>query len=59
LAHNFASGHGGALFGDGWVVDNTLFVDNTAGNPWNQAYSCASTGTGSNVLQWLSDSGDG
>ena len=53
LAENHAGGHGGALFGGSdWVMRNSVFVDNTAGNPWNQAYSCGSTGRGDHVLQW-------
>jgi hypothetical protein len=60
LAHNHAGGHGGALFGgSNWVIENSLFVDNTTGNPWNQARSCGETGTGSNVLQWHSADGNG
>ena len=58
FAKNFASGHGGALFGgEDWVLRNSVFVDNTAGNPWGQAYSCFATGTGENILQWVSDFG--
>ncbi len=60
LARNYAGGHGGALFGgENWTINNSLFVDNEAGNPWGQAYSCSATGTGSHVLQWLSAAGDG
>lgn len=56
FAKNFANAHGGALFGgEDWVIRNTLFVDNSAGNPWGQAYSCYSTGTGDHVLQWVTD----
>jgi len=56
FAKNFASGHGGALFGgDDWILRNSIFVDNKAGNPWGQAYSCSATGTGDHVLQWVSD----
>jgi predicted outer membrane repeat protein len=54
---NFAAGHGGALFGGGdWLLNNSVFVDNKAGNPWGQAYSCSATGTGAHVIQWLSES---
>ncbi len=56
FASNSAGGHGGAIFGKGFVLNNTVFVDNKAGNPWNQAMSCSSTGTGKDVLQWLSAS---
>ena len=60
FAQNYASGHGGALFGGSdWVIDNSLFVDNTSGNPWNQARSCGDTGSGSNVLQWHTSDGNG
>jgi len=56
FANNLASGHGGALFGgEDWILQNSIFVDNKAGNPWGQAYSCASTGTGNNVLQWVGE----
>ncbi len=56
IAKNFASGQGGGLFGGtDWVFRNTVFVDNKAGNPWGQAYSCAATGTGDHVLQWVTD----
>ncbi len=58
FSRNFAGGHGGALFGGGFEVHNSIFVDNSAGNPWGQAYSCGETGTGDHVLQWLSESGD-
>lgn len=54
FALNTAGGHGGALFGKDFVLNNSIFVDNKSGNPWNQAMSCSSTGTGANVLQWLS-----
>lgn len=60
FARNFASGHGGALFGGpDWVIENSLFVDNGSGNPWDQARSCSDTGSGANVLQWLAADGDG
>lgn len=61
FAENFANGHGGALFGgENLVLRNSIFVDNSAGNPWGQAYSCYATGTGENVLQWVTDfSGSG
>jgi predicted outer membrane repeat protein len=53
FAQNYAAGHGGALFGGAdAVIENSLFVDNASGNPWNQARSCGDTATGSNVLQW-------
>lgn len=56
FAKNFANGHGGALFGGSdWVFKNTVFVDNKAGNPWGQAYSCSATGKGDHVLQWVTD----
>jgi len=59
LAQNFANGHGGALFGGSdWQIHNSVFVDNAAGNPWAQAYSCSDTGEGSEVLQWVSEFGD-
>jgi hypothetical protein len=58
-ANNFAGGHGGALFGSKFVLNNTLFTGNAAGNPWGQAMSCSSTGTGAQVLQWLTTSRDG
>ncbi|HET9654734.1 MAG TPA: cellulose binding domain-containing protein [Kineosporiaceae bacterium] len=59
FADNHANGHGGALFGGSFVLDNTVFVGNSAGNPWGQAMSCASTGTGSHVIQWGTTSRDG
>jgi predicted outer membrane repeat protein len=56
FASNYAKSQGGALFGGkDWVFRNTVFVDNKAGNPWGQAYSCAATGTGEHVLQWVAD----
>lgn len=56
FSRNYASGHGGALFGgEDWVLRNSVFVDNHAGNPWAQAYSCATEGRGDHVLQWVSD----
>lgn len=59
FASNHAGGHGGALFGGDWVLENSLFVDNSSGNPWGQARNCGDTGTGSNVLQWSSANSDG
>jgi predicted outer membrane repeat protein len=56
FADNYAGGHGGALFGSGFTLHNTVFVDNAAGNPWGQAMSCSTTGSGDHVLQWLSAS---
>lgn len=57
FAGNTADGHGGALFGGSdWVLRNSVFVDNKAGNPWGQANSCSATGTGDHVVQWLSAS---
>ncbi|MEJ2578190.1 MAG: choice-of-anchor Q domain-containing protein [Kineosporiaceae bacterium] len=58
FAKNKASGHGGALFGSKFVLTNTVFVGNSAGNPWGQAMTCSTTGTGKNVVQWLSSSKD-
>jgi hypothetical protein len=37
------------------VFRNTMFVDNQAGNPWGQAYSCSATGTGDHVMQWVTE----
>ncbi|WP_018609997.1 choice-of-anchor Q domain-containing protein [Uliginosibacterium gangwonense] len=59
FASNSAGGHGGAIFGSNFVLNNTVFLDNSAGNPWGQAMSCSSTGTGVNVMQWLSASSTG
>ena len=59
FAQNTAGGHGGALFGSKYVLNNTVFVGNAARNPWGQAMSCSSTGTGRKVMQWLSSSRDG
>jgi len=53
-AGNSAGGHGGAIFGKNFIANNSIFSDNSAGNPWGQAMHCSSTGTGKNVLQWLS-----
>lgn len=58
FAQNHANGHGGALFGGKFVLENTVFAGNSAGNPWGQAMTCASTGTGSRVIQWGSTSRD-
>jgi predicted outer membrane repeat protein len=58
FAENHANGHGGALFGGSFVLDDTVFVGNSAGNPWGQAMTCASTGTGSHVIQWGTTSRD-
>lgn len=56
FAKNFANSHGGALFGgEDWIMRNSIFVDNTAGNPWRQAYSCSATGAGDHVIQWVGD----
>lgn len=56
FANNFASGHGGALFGgEDWILNNSIFLDNKSGNPWQQAYSCAATGKGNHVLQWIGE----
>ncbi len=58
FVQNFASGHGGALFGgEDWILKNSIFADNTAGNAWKQAYSCAAMGSGDHVLQWVSEFG--
>lgn len=59
FASNTAGGHGGALFGKNFVLDNSVFVGNAAHNPWGQAMTCSSTGTGSHVLQWLTSVRDG
>ena len=54
IAKNFASSQGGGLFGGSdCVFRNMVFVDNKAGNPWGQAYSCSAQGTGDHVLQWV------
>ena len=58
LAGNSAGGHGGALFGSGFQLTNTVFTGNSAGNPWGQAMTCSSTGTGAQVVQWLSTTAD-
>jgi predicted outer membrane repeat protein len=58
FAANSAGGHGGALFGSGFQLTNTVFAGNSAGNPWGQAMSCSSTGTGSRVVQWLTTAAD-
>ena len=58
IARNFAGGHGGAFFGgSNFELRDALLVDNSAGNPWNQAQSCADTGTGDHVIQWQTKSG--
>jgi predicted outer membrane repeat protein len=59
FAANQAGGHGGAIFGSGFSVSNSVFLDNAAGNPWGQAMSCSTTGTGANVVQWLSAKNNG
>jgi predicted outer membrane repeat protein len=59
FADNTAGSHGGALFGKNFVLDNSVFVGNAAHNPWGQAMTCSSTGTGSHVLQWLTSGRDG
>lgn len=59
FANNSAGGHGGAIFGSSFVLNNTVFLDNSAGNPWGQAMSCSSTGSGANVMQWLTASSAG
>ncbi len=56
FANNFANSQGGALFGGkDWVLKNSVFYNNKAGNPWGQTYSCSAMGTGENLLQWVSD----
>ncbi len=58
IARNYAGGHGGALFGgSNFELHDALLVDNSAGNPWNQAMSCADTGSGDHVMQWEAKSG--
>lgn len=59
FAYNTAGGHGGALFGDDFTVHNSLFVNNSSGNPWNQAHNCGAKGSGSHVMQWLSTTNNG
>lgn len=59
FASNTAGGHGGAIFGSDFILNNAVFQDNSAGNKWGQAMSCNSTGTGANVMQWVSASSSG
>jgi len=59
FASNSAGGHGGAIFGSNFVLNNSVFLDNSAGNQWGQAMSCSSTGSGANVMQWISASSNG
>ncbi|MDP5239047.1 choice-of-anchor Q domain-containing protein [Uliginosibacterium sp. 31-16] len=59
FASNQAGGHGGAIFGTGFSVNNSVFLDNSAGNSWGQAMSCSTTGTGANVVQWLTAKSNG
>jgi predicted outer membrane repeat protein len=58
FANNTAAGQGGALFGSNYVLNNTIFSGNAAHNPWGMGMTCSSTGTGSNVIQWLTTSPD-
>ncbi len=58
FAENTAGGHGGALFGGGFTLHNAIFLDNSSGNPWNQANNCGETYSGDHVLQWRSESAD-
>jgi predicted outer membrane repeat protein len=55
---NTAGGHGGALFGSRFVLNNSVFAGNAAKNPWGQAMTCSTTGTGEHVVQWLKTSRD-
>lgn len=55
FSRNYASGHGGAIFAsEGWYIANSIFWDNYAGNPWNQANTCSQKYPGHNNLQGYS-----
>jgi predicted outer membrane repeat protein len=58
FADNEAGNHGGALWGNKIELDNSVFLGNAAHNPWGQAMTCGSTGTGRHVVQWLASGRD-
>ncbi|MBV9026113.1 MAG: hypothetical protein JO362_20520 [Streptomycetaceae bacterium] len=58
FANNTAGNQGGALFGNHYVLTNTVFSGNASHNPWGLGNTCSTTGTGANVIQWLSTSPD-
>jgi hypothetical protein len=43
---------GGALWGSGFTVRNSIFLGNSSHNQWGIAQACASTGKGAHDIQW-------
>jgi predicted outer membrane repeat protein len=54
FVENHAEWSGGAISseGDAWTLDNSLFLNNTSNNPWDQSQTCVGEIPGGNNLQW-------
>lgn len=60
LVGNHAVFSGGAISNSGtFALKNSILLNNTSTNPWDQAMSCESTMPGGHNIQWPAPSSDG
>jgi hypothetical protein len=60
FVENHAEWSGGAISAeeDQWTLQNSVFLDNTSNNPWDQAQTCTGEIPGANNLQWPAPEGE-
>ncbi len=61
FVENHAEWSGGAISAeeDRWTLENSVFLDNTSNNPWDQSQTCTATIPGGRVVQWPAPASDG